>query len=163
VASDSWPSRSCTVRASIPGLSPRGASEWRRYRGSDGGAILSGRVPRGPEAVLEVALRGRKDQGAVGHVRRSISATSLENGTVRSSQSFGKNAYCGFARTWTRRCARSRSSGASGVRRGGVQSRALRRRTPAPGRRTWQRISAIPCPRRRRVTCEIWVGAAAPF
>lgn len=38
-----------------------------------------------------------------------VSATSCENGTVRSSQSLGRKSHCGLARTWTRPCAKSRS------------------------------------------------------
>lgn len=52
------------------------------------------------------------------------------------------------------------TSGASGVRRGGAQSRALMRRRPAPSRCTRRKIAGVLRRGRRRVACGIWAGAA---
>lgn len=100
---------------------PRAASAWRRCRGNDAGAIRPCSTPALSAISLQRSCMKRKlmwlfgdgktraHSGTLG-CRRRMSATSFENGTVRSSQSFGRNAYCGFARTCTRRCARSRSA-----------------------------------------------------
>jgi hypothetical protein len=116
VASDSWPSHSCTVRTSIPARSQRVAAvslkRWRCHSVSSSPVLFATALQRSCRKLGLEKRPGRRTEGKTkGHfsVRECffrISASSLENGTVRPSQSFGKNAYCGFARTWTRLWAR---------------------------------------------------------
>ena len=104
VASDSWPSHSCTVLTSIPARSQRVAAvsrkRWRCHSVSSSPALLATALQRSCRKLGLERWPGKRFEGKTKGTSPRLrgcffrtSASSLENGTVRSSQSFGKNAH----------------------------------------------------------------------